>query len=677
MRADNPITRSEDDALGRSKPARSFAEQVLALDATGGIVVGVLGPWGSGKTSFINLAQGHLKESGVAVLEFNPWMFSGTDQLVQAFFIELSAQLKLRKDFAEIGKLIEDYGETFSGLGWLPLIGPWIERWRILAKVFARLLQTKKKGIRASLITVREALAKLDKPVVVIVDDIDRLSTAEIRDVFKLVRLTANFPNVIYLLAFDRSRVEQALSEQGIPGRDYLEKILQIGIDLPTVPEHLMSSQICQAIDGALAKVENPGYFDQDRWSDVFAEIVRPLIRNMRDVRRYAAGIHGTVRDLGGQIALVDVLALEAVRVFLPDVFTSIHSAIDGLTNTSKYSPKEQIEFLIKVSGKRDELVRNLVRQLFPAGERHLGGSNFGPEWKKQWLRERRVAHEDVLRLYLERIVGEGLQAFSYAETAWAKMADQTALANYLHSLPIEVLQDVVSSLEAYEEHFAPEHVVPATVVLLNLQSRILERQRGFFDVHPRTTVRRVVYRLLSSLKGHQAVEMAVRDILPQVKSLSSKIDLIAHVGYRNGVGHKLVSEAMAKSFEKEWRADVRAASEEFLTHEPDLLFTFLITKRDTEPGEAALIIPNSPGVTHAVLSSARTETRSQSYGSRAVSRTPCLSWESLIDVYGDESTLRDRIQALKVSQPENMGDLISLADKYLTGYRPNAFDDE
>jgi len=130
--ADNPITRSDEDALGRVKPASSFAAQVLTLDSSEGVVVGVLGPWGSGKTSFVNLSQSFLKESGVTVLEFNPWMFSGADQLVQSFFIELSSQLKLRPDLAEIGELIEDYGDTFSGLGWLPLIGPWLERGRVI-----------------------------------------------------------------------------------------------------------------------------------------------------------------------------------------------------------------------------------------------------------------------------------------------------------------------------------------------------------------------------------------------------------------------------------------------------------------------------------------------------------------------------------------------------------------
>lgn len=685
IRADNPITKSEEDALGRVKPASSFARQVLAIDPSEGVVVGVLGPWGSGKTSFVNLSQVFLKESGVTVLEFNPWMFSGADQLVQSFFIELSAQLKLRPDLTEIGELVGDYGETFSGLGWLPLIGPWIERGRVVTDIIAKTLQRKKEGIKASQSKLREALEKIDKPIVVILDDIDRLSTPEIRDVFKLVRLTANFPNIIYLLAFDRYRVEQALGEQGIPGRDYLEKILQIGIDLPAVPDHVLNSQIFMAIDASLENIENPGHFDSDLWPDVFMEVIQPLIRNMRDVRRYAAAIHGTARDLDGQVSLVDVLALEAVRVFLPDVFHGLHASVDGLTiTTSGYSHrdeppqlKEQIENLVRAGGEQEESVRNLIRRLFPGGERHLGGSHYGGDWNNRWLRERRVAHKDVLRYYLERVVGDQLQAFSDAENAWAKITDKAGFESYLQSLPIERIQDVISSLEAYEDEFSEQHVVPATVALLNLLPQLPDRQRGMFDLDTRLVVGRVVYRLVRALKEPEAIEAAVQEILPQVLPLSSKQELITDVGYREGAGHKLVSEAAAKAFETEWRAAVRSASPEELANETDLLRTLMLTKREAEPDEPELLVPDSPQVTYALLKSARSEVRSQSMGSRAVRLKPRLAWDVLTELYGNEGILRDRIEALKATQPNEIEDLFDLADKYLSGWRPKEFDDD
>jgi predicted KAP-like P-loop ATPase len=244
--------------------------------------------------------------------------------------------------------------------------------------------------------------------------------------VFKLVRLTASFPNIIYIVAFDRSRVEEALADQGIPGRDYLEKILQVAIDLAVVPAHVLSRQILGAIDQALAAIPAPGPFDEHVWPDIFAETIRPLVRTIRDVRRYALAIRGTIAGLGGQVALADALALEAIRVFLPDVFVRLHGAVDGLTKTSdrlyglrEESPglKEQIDGLIEAAKDRGELVRSMIRRLFPAATRHLPhGSHYGSDWSAGWLRDRRVAHPDILRLYLERVAGESLEAFIEAE---------------------------------------------------------------------------------------------------------------------------------------------------------------------------------------------------------------------------------------------------------------------
>ena len=62
-------------------------------------------------------------------------------------------------------------------------------------------------------------------------------------------------------------RVEEALTEQGIPGRDYLEKIIQVGIDLPAVPTHVLNKQIFREIDLALSLIDNTGPFDENVWA--------------------------------------------------------------------------------------------------------------------------------------------------------------------------------------------------------------------------------------------------------------------------------------------------------------------------------------------------------------------------------------------------------------------------
>src|SRR5215213_7138851 len=97
------------------------------------------------------------------------------------------------------------------------------------------------------------------------------------------------------------------------------------------------SQQLTQAIDG----IETTGPFHEDAWPDIFMEIVRLLVGNMHDVRRYAASIHGAVDALGTHVALADVLALEAVRIFLPDVFAHLHGAREALTDTSGVGPSQ------------------------------------------------------------------------------------------------------------------------------------------------------------------------------------------------------------------------------------------------------------------------------------------------------------------------------------------------
>lgn len=650
---------------------------MLALDVTEGAVVGVLGPWGSGKTSFVNLARAHLESQGATIVDFNPWMFSGAEQLVESFFIEISAQLKLRKDLSDIGDELANYGDMFSGMGGWPIVGPWIERAHVVSKFVAGFLQRRQLGVKAQRIKVEQVLRALNHPLVVVLDDIDRLTTDEIRHIFRLVRLTASFPNVIYVLAFDRNRVESALGEHGIVGRDYLEKILQIGFDLPAVPPHTLTRETAKAIDSVLSDIENPGRFDEDLWPDVSLEIIRPLIRNLRDVRRYAIAVRGKVRALEGHAALVDVLALEAVRVFLPDVFCELPRSVDGLTSTTDTSRgrrsgeealKSQVERLIHVSGDHFEVVRALVRRLFQAGQRHLGDSTFGSDWKALWLQERRVAHEVILRLYLEQDVGEELQAFVDAEQAWSRLAHREDFDSYLRSLPFERLEEVISNLEMFEKQFATEHVVPGSIVLLNLLRDLPERRKGMFELDTETVVTRVVYRLVRSLKEPGAIAASVRGVLPQIATLSSKLKLITIVGHRKGQGHGLVTEAVATALERDWRAQVRAASVESLAAEDDLLRVLLLVKQDATHDEPPIEIAASPQLTLAILRSAQSESRSQEEGSRAIRRVPRLAWDELVELYGDESTLIERIEELKSSRPEGHDELIALVEKFVRG---------
>ena len=83
-----------------------------------------------------------------------------------------------------------------------------------------------------------KVLKEISKPITVILDDIDRLSSDELQSILKLVRVTGNFPNIVYVLSFDKNRVIKTLNDNNIDGQDYLEKIIQIPFDIPQVPKN-------------------------------------------------------------------------------------------------------------------------------------------------------------------------------------------------------------------------------------------------------------------------------------------------------------------------------------------------------------------------------------------------------------------------------------------------------
>jgi hypothetical protein len=667
------------DTLQRSDSAQRFARNILALDVSKGLVVGVLGPWGSGKTSYVNLTKETLRSGRAHIVDFNPWMFSGVDRLIDAFFSEVSAALNLLPQLTEAGKELEEYGELLSGLGWIPIVGPWTERARLAMRLVGGGLKKTKGGTAGRRKQVERALAKLTNPLVIVLDDIDRLTTQEIRQVFQLVRLTASFPNVVYILAFDRLRVEQALTEDGVPGRAYLEKILQLAIDLPVVPVEVLQSLIFEALDAALTGVEDAGELDTNAWPNIFFNIVRPLVSSMRDVSRYALAVRSSAAALQGQVALADVLALEAVRIFLPDFFASIPAAIEPLTSVRdtisdgrpNQSHKVLIDALLGAAGDRAEVGKAVLRELFPASRRYLDNNHYGYDWKARWLRERRVAHESLLRLYLERVPGRALRAHLAAEHAFELLDDREAIDQFLRSVSPDEIEDVIGGLELFEDDYRPQHVLPGVVTLLNFMPEIPERKRGMFDFGTKLKVTRVTYRLLRSLEDQAEIERAVRLILPELRFLSLKWEVISDVGYRENAGHRLVAQQAAADLEAEWRQEVRSAAVDRLEADPDLLRVLLFAQRDLGDGEAAIAVPDAPQVTHRLLLSSRSEALSQSVGSYAVRRETRLAWDALVTVFGSEMALNQRIDFLLASDAPIEVELRELVQKYRSGWRP------
>ncbi len=673
---DIPISSSDEDVLGRAELAHDFAKSIRRLDASEGVVIGVLGDWGSGKSSFVNLMREEFRnEPELTVVDFNPWMFSGTQQLIDVFFKEVSSELRLKdkSKFGDIADNMLEYSDAVSPVAMIPVVGAYFDR-------SIRALKTMRKWWKERSATplrkkVTDALLELEQPAVVVIDDIDRLSTTEIRDIFKLVRLTASFPNIIYVLSFDRKRVEAALDEDKVPGRQYLEKIIQLGFDLPTMPTELMRSEVFKKL-GLVLEGAGDVRFSQKDWPHIYFGVIEPLITNLRDVTRLALSAQIAVETLGKEVETADILALESIRVFRPEIFERLHGMRTTLTGVSEPSfrdpdddeRKAEVNELLELAGKDKEVVEELIRYVFPAAQRHTRNVHYGGDYLSSWKREHRVAYIDFLNMYFDRVAPQGLVAFRRSEKAISLLSEKDGFAKYLDALQPEELEATIQGLEAYEGEYAAETIVPACIALMNRVHAIPDRPpTNIFDiVRPDMVVGRVVLRMLRTLPEGEVRETAVKEILAGIVSYSSQRDFVQLVGYDEGSGHKLVSKELWEQLETDFFAKVVATQSKVPKEEWDLARVYL-SLADKKGDDNLPVTLRSVDAIRSLFASAVSTATSET--SNGVKQERQLWWDGLVKVLGDEDKVKKAIGRLRKTDGDT--DLVKLVDKYLGGWRP------
>jgi predicted KAP-like P-loop ATPase len=429
LAADEPIYGAAGDRLGRTEFARAIATAVMSAPRHAGFTIGVTGAWGEGKSSVLNLVVQELERTDSAeVFEFNPWLFSGAEQLVEHFFDELTAQFAESGDarVRRVADGLRTYGRIVAPLRLVPGVGTVIKGTVDWTREVSDALTTERPSARDQRARLAARLAKLKKPIVVLVDDIDRLRSDEIIDVMRLVRLVGDFPNLVYVLAFDRPRVEQALSagEGRDAGRAYLEKIVQVLHDVPPPRPALLTQLIVQDAFRTVGDLER-FHFTEQYFTNLFYGGMRDLFATLRDVNRFANVLPATLGLVRDEVELADILALEAVRVFAPDAFALLLGGAEALTRTYDTDAGDErdaadrayVAAIVAAAAPHQAAVEPLLRRLFPAAARHLGGSSYGAESMSRWRAERRVAHPDVLDVYARRLLRQSQVRYRLART--------------------------------------------------------------------------------------------------------------------------------------------------------------------------------------------------------------------------------------------------------------------
>lgn len=310
VNTDQPISKREDDYFQRYPFAKRIATVIQGHSSKESFVVGIYGKWGEGKSSVLNFMKEVLdNDSEIVIIEFNPWLFSDEKQLLMSFFGVLATRLNISidKKKEKIGKKLLDYADAISSAG--ALAG--FSGGKGIMEFFGKKLSNV--SLDEYKVRINDSLEKAGKRVVVVMDDIDRLSISEIEVVFRLIKLVANFNNTVYLLSFDDELVASALDKSySKGGYDYLEKIVQLPLGLPkaqisAVRDYTLTLILKQFEVHDIKLVDS----EKDTFIRLFDQFFLKFILTPRIAVRISNTISFSIPLLKGEVNLVDLLFIE------------------------------------------------------------------------------------------------------------------------------------------------------------------------------------------------------------------------------------------------------------------------------------------------------------------------------------------------------------------------------
>lgn len=440
--SDRPLDDPKKDALGYAVFAHRLALSIRDMFNPEGFVIAINAKWGSGKTSFLNFVEHYLKtESDLRIVKFNPWWFSGKDDLKKQFFNQMGFGIsETMADAIDLSQILGNYVASLGGVFGVDLSQPFYQTANFIrGKVDPR--QMSVEGQKEQII---HKLSKKGR-ILVIVDDLDRLSAEEIVQIFQVIKGIANFPNVVYLLAFDKDIVGNAVKkiQDQEKGEKYLEKIIQVSFDLPPPKGNAIYYMLYQNLE-EIFDIENNDLFNQRRWSNLFSFSLKFLIQTPRDIIRITNALRVTYTPVHQEVDPVDFIGLEALRLFKPDIFEKIKTFPKYFVwppgGVLGFEKEEYQKFFDSLLENRDSLEKSIISDtikiIFPTTLEFLPESHVTQVMPsmRELRRELRVCHPNNFPTYVWMSVPDYVVSQKEMDSIIASIETPECLSSYLYN---------------------------------------------------------------------------------------------------------------------------------------------------------------------------------------------------------------------------------------------------
>lgn len=311
---DDAIESAVDDWLSFSDMAWFVHRDLTALDLSkGSLTVGILAPWGRGKTSFINLLRKQLKDEDGIIVNFNPRGSKSVSSIPEDFFDTFAKELS--RHYLGFGLLLARYTKHLGLLNQYEWTRP-------LGSLLTLVLPGKEQE------AVNRTLRELGKRVYVLLDDLDRLSGEEILEVLKLMDRNASFSNTVFIVAYDKAYVNNVLKKHLDHGlaHSFIDKYISWEIPLPKPDkerlEQLMRIELRMRVKGSYPmKYEEI----QRALKEVGSTVVESL-NSVRDLKRYLNLMIPRYNGVFGKVDCRDYFLLYLLCYKDFGVYLALHS---------------------------------------------------------------------------------------------------------------------------------------------------------------------------------------------------------------------------------------------------------------------------------------------------------------------------------------------------------------
>ncbi|WP_338933771.1 KAP family P-loop NTPase fold protein [Fusobacterium polymorphum] len=514
--SEKPIILGKEDLLGRAKVANELSREIKSYKNEDSLTIGIVGKWGSGKTSFINMVLENFEENDdYIIIKFNPWNISSRKQLISDFFLQLSNNIEKKGSneiIGAVGKSLGTLSKFFKPLGFIPplsvlsTIGDITEK---ASEFINEYVESEKEDLKSLKDNINNKLTNLNKKIIIVIDDIDRLCDEEIREIFQLVKSIADFKNTIYILSYDREIVTKALdkTQQG-KGEEYLEKIVQVPLVLPYISKNDLDKIFINRLN-IIINIPDEEY-DNSYFSEIYYNGLAENFENLRDIERYMNVFSLGINLAREELNINDYIVITLIKVFEPDLYEYIKNNKEYFSGTKfdEFLNKDKKEILTELERIYEKLkklekrkIKRLMEVVFPKLEVTTYDEGFIDIWGKTRRIATPVYFESYFRLDFpeDEIKKSEIKKFREFSTE----EDLIKIFNINNKKRIRLLELLIEEIEEISDKKA---IILLKFIFSIADELKYEGSKGIFAFmeNPQYKITRIFYKMLNNSNRNQ-----------------------------------------------------------------------------------------------------------------------------------------------------------------------------